>query len=452
MRVRLLAVAVLALVVVAAALTASSGSKAAIARMTPAVRLSPNTMQKISPSDTTPGGIVHFSCQLTSPPGCYGPDQIRAAYAIQPLLDRGIDGSGRTIVIVDAFGSPTLGPDVSFFDTLWGLAPANVTVTAPFGVGTTDPANAFGWQAETSLDVEWAHVVAPGAHIVLVVARTSDDQDILNATKYAVDNNLGDVISQSFGEAEQCMDPAILAQQHVLFNQASAKGITLLASSGDSGSSQFTCDGKAFFKAVSTPATDPNVTAVGGTRLVADGVSGAYQSESVWNEETTFGIIDQEPLAPGGGVSVIFSRPDYQAPVVKDTHMREVPDVAYNAAINGGVITVIDLQDIGCCFRVGGTSVGSPQWAGIVALADQMAGGRIGQLNKTLYHLGQRGSASSFFHDITVGTNAVIANPAFPGSPIAGFNAVPGWDETTGWGTPIASALVPALASPGQGG
>jgi subtilase family serine protease len=423
----------------------------------PAISLGHVPMQEISPT-TNPSGSVRFTCQLTSPAGCYGPDQIRAAYGIQPLLDAGTDGAGRTIVIVDAFGSPDLGSDLAAFDALWGLPAASLTVDAPFGIGTSSAGNLFGWRAETSLDVEWAHAVAPAAKIELVVARTSSDQDIFDAQKWAIDHNVGDVISQSFGEAEQCMDASLLRATHELFEEATAKGMTLFASSGDSGSSQFTCDGNAFFLATSTPATDPNVTAVGGTRLVADGISGAYGSESVWNEELTFGVGAGEPLAPGGGVSTVFGRPDFQAPVVKDTHMREVPDVAYDAAINGGVIVIISCPAAICgvdvphaAFRVGGTSAGSPQWAALTALADQLAGHRLGALNKTLYHLGQGGAASTLFHDVADGTNAVVANAAFPGSPIAGFDAAPGWDETTGWGTPNADALVPALAKPGQG-
>ncbi len=130
-------------------------------------------------------------------------------------------------------------------------------------------ANQVGWSAEISLDVQWAHAVAPRATIDLVLAKSNNDADILSATKYAYDNNLGDVLSQSFGEAEQCMDPSLLSQQHQLFDAMVAKGWTLFASSGYQGSNPPTCDGASLFQAASTPASDPDVTGVGGTQLRA---------------------------------------------------------------------------------------------------------------------------------------------------------------------------------------
>src|SRR4029077_16670085 len=129
--------------------------------------------------------------------------------------------------------------------------------------------NAFGWKAETTLDVEWAHAIAPGATIDLVVAKSNDDADILSATQYVASHDLGDVVSQSYGEAEQCMDPGVFARQHRVFDQLTRQGITLLASSGDQGAALPSCDGSSYIKATSTPATDPNVTAVGATKLVA---------------------------------------------------------------------------------------------------------------------------------------------------------------------------------------
>src|SRR5581483_10166086 len=139
--------------------------------------------------------------------------------------------------------------------------------------------------------------------------KSNNDADILDATQYAIDNNLGDVVSQSFGEGEQCMASSDLARQGVLFKEAVAKGMTLFASSGDSGAGQPACDGSpTYFKSASTPASDPNVTGVGGTELNADGISGAYQSETTWNESAIF----EDAVAGGGGESVLFPRPLYQ--------------------------------------------------------------------------------------------------------------------------------------------
>lgn len=178
-------------------------------------RLTPAVMQ--APHYVVYAGTVSegrtFRCQTTTPAGCYGPQQIRQAYEIQPLLDSGITGKGRTIVIVDAYQSPTIGSDLHTFDQLFGLNDPTLNIIAPDGLTPFDQsdANQTGWAGEITLDVEWAHAIAPDATIDLVLAKSNADADILSATTYAVNNNLGDVISQSFGEAESCADPAILA-------------------------------------------------------------------------------------------------------------------------------------------------------------------------------------------------------------------------------------------------
>jgi len=442
-------VAVLAVLAIAAAALASvSGSAHRVAvhrgSMTPDTMRTPFIAQKVS-EVANPTGLVRFTCQLTVPAGCYGPDQMRAAYSIQPLLDQGYTGAGRTIVIVDAFGSSTITSDTALFNAVWGLPAANLTVLKPFGVDPTDPDNAEGWSAETTLDVQWAHAIAPAAAIVLVVAKSNDDADILDATKYAVDNNLGDTISQSFGEAERCMDPAQVKRQEQIFRTAVARGITLLASSGDDGAAQPSCDGKSLIKAASTPASDPNVTGVGGTTLHANGTTGAYQSETTWNESGLFG----EAAAGGGGLSVLYKRPLYQLAATNWRTgfglMRQVPDVSYNAAVFNGVIVVWTVPGSGgpAAFRFGGTSAGSPQWAGIMAITDQLAGRRLGNINPSLYSISLL--SGSAYHDIADGSNNSV--PDGNGGTITGFTAVPGYDMATGIGSPIASVLSPLLAT-----
>ena len=463
-RKRWVALAAVVVIGVLLAASAASGGHATASRhvVTPAVSVGHNWALEGAVDPIGQVGPLR-SCQTRLTPSaagsCYGPDQIRIAYGFQPLLDQGITGAGRTIVIIDAYGSPTLAADTSLFNAYMGLPATTLNVIQPDGPPlSTDVGNAFGWAAETTLDVTWAHAIAPAATIDLVVAKSNNDSDILSATQYVADHNLGDVVSQSFGEAEQCMGSALLAQQHTVFGRLAKENITLFASSGDQGAALPSCDGNSYIKAASTPATDPLVTAVGGTQLIAQPataspftVGGTWINEVTWNE----GI----GSATGGGVSSVYSRPDYQAPVVKDTHMREVPDISYNAAVNGGVLAVLTCPGPSACgapagtyfFRFGGTSAGSPQWAALVALADQMAGGRVGDINKTLYHLGKGNNASTYFHDITVGDNSVPFNSGVPGTPITGFSAVPGWDAATGWGSPIANTLVPAIAKPGNG-
>jgi subtilase family serine protease len=363
---------------------------------------------------------------------------MRAAYGVDKLGNAGLNGAGRTIVIVDAFQSPTIASDLATFNKVFGLSAPQLNIIAPDGLTPFNQAdgNQVGWAGEITLDVEYAHAIAPAATIDLVLAKSNNDADIFSAQKFVVDHNLGDTLSQSFGEAEQCMDPAINAATHKLFKKAAAEGITVFASSGDQGSAQPTCDGASFFKAASTPASDPLVTGVGGTILDANGVTGAYNNEVVWNEPA-FGA------AGGGGFSALFKAPEFQEGVTHSA-MRGVPDIAYNAAIIGGVLAVWSTSGQGpnLVFQFGGTSAGSPQWAGLAALADQLGHHRVGDINNALYALGRSPFSSHVFHDITVGDNTFHGPVTVPG-----FAATKGWDAASGFGSPKADVLVPVLAA-----
>ena len=367
--------------------------------MSPAITAGPR-YQRVSDTQIVKNGQVYFGCQLASPPSgpCYGPDQIRAAYGIQPLLDAGHDGTGRTIAIIDAFGSPTLANDLAHFDAQWHLPAPSLTTVYPSGQPAGPDAD---WAGETTLDVEWAHAVAPGAKILLIIAKSNNDSDILAATQWLANNNNADVLSQSYGEAESCMGQHLLLQQHTIFDKLTAENMTIFASAGDDGAAQPSCDGNSLMKVASTPASDPDVTGVGGTTPTANGVTGAYGSESVWNDTDLLG-----GLAEGGsGVSNAYSRPAYQTPVIGGAKMRVVPDVSYNAAVFQGVLTYWSGPGGTGFYRFGGTSAGSPQWAGLTAIADQIAGGRVGFINKTLYSLGQA-SQGTYFHTRRPGTTA----------------------------------------------
>ena len=375
------------------------------------------------------------------------------AYNVTPLLKQGKDGTGRTIVIIDAYGSPTMASDLKDFDAAMGLPDPSFNVITPAGSpppfdGTDD--NQLGWSIETTLDVEWAHAIAPGAKIVLAVAKSNDDTDIFNVQKYVVDHNVGSVISQSFGEAEQCMDPDLLAQSHAVFTEAKNRGITVFASSGDSGAAQPACTGDGAVLSASTPASDPNVTGVGGTTLLADATTGAYQQETAWTEPV-FGCnppaVDVSDVnCSGGGFSSIFKRPGYQSGSQKNA-ARGVPDVSYNAGSDGGVLirsatlnVAIGLPaDDQTFFIVGGTSAGTPQWAGLAAIADQMAHQRLGSINRALYGVSHNKKLyATSMHDITVGNNDVAEVGG-------GYDTAKGWDPVTGLGTPNAAQLLPAL-------
>lgn len=377
-----------------------------------------------------PNGTPKFSCQT---PGaavrCYAPTQIRTAYDIQRVLDSGDKGQGSTIVIIDAFQSPTIQHDLDLFTKTFGLKYTKVNIIAPNGLTPFNPndPNQVGWSGEISLDVEWAHAIAPEANIDLVLAPSNADADLLSVTQYAVAHHLGNVISQSFGEAESCADPNLLAQEHALFQTATKQGITIFASSGDQGAAQPTCDGTSYFLSASTPASDPYVTGVGGTYLNANPQSGLYHGESAWND--AFG-------ASGGGFSSLYTRPGFQSGFVANA-MRGVPDVAYDGDVNGGVLTVWSESGLGqdLIFIFGGTSAGSPQWAAMLALVNTDFGAQ-GDINPLLYKGFSRHGNGLYFHDITVGNNTFTgAGSNGVTVTINGYNTRQGWDAVTGLGS-----------------
>jgi len=476
---------VLGLVVVAQPALAAGPS----ASMSPLVRLGPQETLANVPSGAAGPNYGLFGCQVGLSTGqCYDPYQMRHAYQIDSVINAGYTGAGHTIVIVDAYQSPNIVQQLNFYDGFYGLPGLNglgnppdptlgsFTQVAPDGLTpfvSGDP-NMTGWAEEISLDVLWSHAIAPGANIVLVLAKSNQDADILSAVKHAVDNNLGEIISMSFGENESCVDPDILSAYHDTFASATSKNITLFASSADQGAALNTCDGTSWVRAVSSPASDPLVTSVGGTELRAADycltvlgcnpgthpLPGTYLSEIVWNEGPPFGDFQgffAATEATGGGFSVLFDEPPYQKSTIHGGKQRAVPDVAYNAAILHGVLTYLNIPGVPPGFyRFGGTSAGSPQWAAITAIANQKAGGALGFLNSAIYQIGRVNKAyPASFNDVTQGTNS---SGEFDTSnnlvTITGFNAGPGWDPTTGFGSPIDTSLVDYLiryVSPGDG-
>jgi subtilase family serine protease len=270
-----------------------------------------------------------------------------------------------------------------------------------------------------------------------VVSKSDMDSDILAAQQYVVNHNLGDVLSQSFGEGETCMDSSVFAAQHQAFVQARAEHMTVFASAGDDGSAQPDCNGDGgFFLSASTPASDPLVTGVGGTHLNANFTTGQYHSESVWNDSGTSVDIG----AGGGGFSTQYLRPSYQG-FANYSQWRGVPDVSYNADIFGGVLAVCSECNGGTAafFIFAGTSSGSPQWAAIAALADQGAGHRLGFLNPMLYGIGFSVAGFFSFHDVTTGNNA------WDVAGVRGYSARRGWDAASGLGSPNAANLIRLL-------
>lgn len=441
-------------------------------------------VQKVEPSKNK---VPVFGCETLffdlalNPPGkvpCYGPSAIRAAYGLTGLISRH-NGAGQTVVILDAFGSPTALTDLQAFDKAFGLRnPPSFTVVTMPGTPAFDPMddNQRSWASEVSLDVQWSHAMAPGANIVLVAAASDSDDDLVAALNFAINKNLGDVISMSFGESEAFLSDAAgqvdIAKWEKAFRRARARHITLFVSTGDDGSTNAADNmGDVFpFQNVSYPASSPQVTAVGGTDLLfgKDGhadPNGTYLAETVWNDAPQ-GIM----AAGGGGVSALFKRPDYQDDLKKSVRQslhkhRGIPDVAFNAGVVGGVVVHLGFDGVQEGFYVfGGTSAGAPQWAGIIADLNQALGRELGFINNRLYRLGQFGVSereehersersdwdgdwdhdrAHLFHDIIVGDNGFCGFDAdFNSVCVPGFSATPGWDIASGWGTPNFGALM----------
>jgi subtilase family serine protease len=425
----------------------------------------------VAPSATGNYGL--FRCQVGLDPfgrSCYDPYQMRHAYGVDSLIANGYDGTGKTVVIIDAFDDPNLQSDFNTFNSFYGLPGQTIAQYYPGGQANT-PYDA-GWSQEMQLDVDWSHAIAPGANIVIVHGKSNSDQDLIAAANYAIDNNLGDVISMSFGESDQCLGTDLTNQWHQAFVNATKKGITLFASSGDQGASQPSCDGNSWIKSTSSPASDPLVTGVGGTELSASGwnpcspprststctasqTPGTWLGEIGWNEGPLgdFSDLLGTTESSGGGYSTVWSEPAYQQGTIHGGKTRAVPDVAYNAAIFHGVL--VPMPEFGGTFLFGGTSCGSPQWAALTAIADQAAGHDYGFINSALYKIGQSSqSYAAAFHDITSGqNNAVEFDSSNNEVDISGFNAGTGWDAVTGLGSPQAGGLLGQLAqtwAPGQ--
>ena len=352
---------------------------------------------------------------LISPPSAYSltPAQVKAAYGFDQITG---DGTGQTIAIVDAYDAPGIYTDANIFDRqfavsntdsrslfeAYGSSGSWLTKVSP-QKGKPKPDS--GWIQEISLDVEWAHAMAPGAKILLVEAASNSIADLLGAVNVAAQRG-ADVVSMSWGAGEFSSE----ASYDSYFSDPT---VTYIASSGDSGNQSW-------------PAISTNVLAVGGTTLKVNKPLGTYNGETGWK-------------GSGGGISRYVSKPSYQnAVTTPSATYRTNPDIAYNASPSTGV-AIYDSHDGVGWMQIGGTSAGAPQWASIVAIADQARGakGPLGyaQTLNAIYGLANgshAGVADSDLNDVTSGNNNV------------GY-ATTGYDLVTGRGTPKVNRVVPVL-------
>lgn len=372
--------------------------------------------------------------QATGNSRCFSPAEIRSLYGVNGLLNQGITGKGRTIAIIDSFGEPSIRSDLHAFDQAFGLADPKLTIAAPLGEATPTTTESKGWLLETAMDVEWAHVIAPDARILLLTSPVDETEgtvgmpQFLKLLRYARSHG-ADVISQSWAVTEQTLmtksGRSVVSQFHSFYSAASKAGLSFTGGAGDTGTMGLNQSLKKFYpyRVGQFPASDPSVLAVGGT-TISSGADGSL-SEAAWS----YG---------GTGLSKFFAEPSYQKTLPSRVQKllkgrRGYPDVAYNAAPESSVPVMLNDQ----WYRGGGTSSGTPQWAGIIALADCAAGKRLGDIHPSLYAIAGSSRYHKDFHDITSGT---IKDPA--GLGVAPFHAGAGWDLATGLGTPNATQLV----------
>jgi subtilase family serine protease len=406
------------------------------------------------------------SCQADYKVACYQPGQIQQAYDLPALYARGVTGRGTTIVIVDSFGSPTIKADLSTFDKAFGLpAPPSFRIISPAGrVPAYNPNNTdmVGWAGETTLDVEYAHTVAPGANLLLVRTPVPETEgvhgfpQIVAAEKYVIAHHLGDVISQSFSATERTFpSEAAIQALRGTYQLAAKDGVTVLAASGDSGAADVKLDASTYFLSPQTswPDSDPLVTGVGGTQLhLSQGQGGA--AATVWNDTynpdaASFagGGPGPSPLAGGGGRSILFGRPAFQNGVRNVVGRdRGVPDISMSAACNGAVVTYASFGGAPAGWAPScGTSEATPLFAGIIALADQVAGHRLGPVNPALYRLAAAHAPGIV--DVTQGNTTVSFSQGGRLHTVRGFAARRGYDLASGLGTVNAALFVPELAA-----
>lgn len=397
--------------------------------------------------------LTPSQCRAKLGTPCYGPDQYIPAYNLNPLYQQGIDGRGRNIVIVDSFGSPTIQNDLNVFNAKYHLPAINVNVVKIGNIPPFDPNNddMTGWAMETTLDVEYAHAIAPKANITLVETPVAETQgmvgfpEMMQGEKQVMDSMNVDVISQSFGATEETF-PGFKSRSfkylnavRYAFKEAQQKHVTVLASSGDSGAANVDENGHTYkFPTNTWPSSDKLVTSIGGTTMDLDDRGKRLSEDVTWN--------DNNGGATGGGISHIFRRGHFQNSVKSSVgRWRGTPDVSMSAS-NTAPAWIYDTalpKSAQGWHLIAGTSEAAPIFSGIVALAAQKAGHSLGNINEALYHLNNANKSGQDvgIMDITKGNNSNLS------AGVKGYDAAKYYDLATGIGTVgDATKFVPALA------
>ncbi|MGI9006246.1 MAG: S53 family peptidase [Streptosporangiaceae bacterium] len=417
----------------AAALTAALTAGRASGTVTG--RTAATTATAPAATATAATAMVNCAPPAVKQPPCYSPRAYEVAYGVAPLLNRGIDGRGQSVVMPElASGPPAtdIRKDLARFDRRFGLPPARLHIANTVARSKTP----YLAGDEEVTDTEMVHAIAPGATLDVVLvpqSAISSSANFAAAVTKVVQATVAlhaAVISISASDGERFFTRAEVAGINAAMEQARDHHVTVLASSGDLGA--ISDDGPP--RQVSLPTSDPLVLAVGGTILDAADPGGAYLGEMAWNGGTD---------GSAGGYSRLFARPSYQDGAGRVSAHRGVPDVAANAAS----ATAMALEYSDGEFRpASGTSASTPLWAGLIALADQEAGHDLGFLNPAIYAIARGPAYHRAFHDVVTGDNSVL----WPTGVFAGYTARPGWDPVTGWDSPDARYLVPLLAHPAR--
>jgi kumamolisin len=417
-------------------LTAAAASRTVTPETVTPETVTPETVtpETVTPETVTPETVTPETVTPeTVTPETVTPEAAPAAPTAVPLtapqvaslynFPAGTDGTGQTIAIIELGGGYTQSDLDMYFSGL-GLATPSVTA-----VGVDGGSNSPGQPAdgEVELDIQVAGAVAPKA-AQLVYFAPNTDQGFINAIAQAVHTTPPPiVVSISWGQSEDQWSEQSRTSMDSVFADAAALGVTVTVAAGDNGSSDDPNSTSGVH--VDFPASSPHVLACGGTQLIGNLSTNTITSEVVWNE------LANNEGAGGGGVSDVFPLPSWQAnvgvPTIAGSTGRGVPDVAGNADPVTGYLVVVD----GKQQPIGGTSAVSPLWAGLIARLAQATGKKFGLLQPLIYGGVTAGAAAQGFNDITQGNNGA-------------YSAGPGWDATTGLGSPNGQALLTHLSDP----
>jgi len=434
-------------------------------------------------AEITNNQLGHFA------PCGYQPAEVDTAYGMIPLFASGLDGSGETIVIIDAYGSPTIASDADAFSQIYGLpriTSENFSIVKAGGLANNPKGAARNWNIETTLDVEWAHAVAPGAKIALVLA--TDHGSLAEAINLAVVRHLGNTISNSWSSIEALANPAQLNRIERILQQAAARGIDVNFATGDAGDEV----SRVGIVSVDYPASSPFATGVGGTSLALNPDHSIAFQTGWGNNATLIGVPAGATIAPvvppvpfgfqgggGGGSSRLFAKPAFQSGLAGTT--RQVPDISMLGDPFTGAEVIITLDNQLLVGVVGGTSLSTPMFSGVMAIAAQKNGHvGLGQAAPLLYNLpaGALSDVAPFSSpDNVTGTITVNGAPTLltaeqlaaplrnttsfysalyndPSSAAwyvltfgtdSSLTVTPGWDNVTGVGTPNGAPFVNAI-------